>query len=80
MRSRCPDCGTPIGEPHLYGCEREACAECGSVLMACGCLLRLLPEAVQATCGGDVCFLPAQIWEPLLPVRRPSPYPSRRWV
>ena len=80
MRQRCVDGGTTIDAPHLSGCACEACPQCGGVLMACGCVLCLLPEAVQATCGGDVCFLPAQIWEPLLPVRRPYPCPSRRWV
>jgi hypothetical protein len=81
MSSRCPDCGAAIGEPHLYGCEREACAECGGVLMACGCLLRQLPDAVQRQCGGEICFLPQSIWGPLLTgKRRPYPYPPRRTV
>ncbi len=78
MRKRCVDGGTPIGAPHLYGCEREACPTCGGVLMRCGCLLRQLPEAVQRQCGGDVCFLPESVWAPLCPGRLPYPYPPRR--
>jgi len=79
MRQRGVDGGTPIGAPHLSGCEREACLWCGGVLMACSGVLCLLPEAGQVRCGSDVCFLPEQRWGPLQAGKRqPSPWPPRR--
>jgi hypothetical protein len=79
MHARGPDCGTAIGDRHLYGCGREACPHDGGVLMACGCLWQFLPEAVQMRCGGEVCFVPAAVWGPVLQGKRqPSPWPPRR--
>ena len=42
MPDSCDECGTPIGKLHEIFCIRERCPFCGSQLVSCGCISRIL--------------------------------------
>lgn len=51
MPSTCADCGCKAGELHELFCTKERCPFCGSQLVSCGCISKVLdlsPEEQEA--------------------------------
>lgn len=41
---RCGDCNCKVGHYHHWGCDAEACPECGQQMLSCNCLHKLKEE------------------------------------
>ena len=41
---RCGDCNCKVGHYHHWGCDSEACPECGMQMLSCGCFHILKEE------------------------------------
>ena len=71
---RCAAWGTPEEALHWYGCPQEPYPWCQYQLMSCGCLLDHVSSQDARRCGGEACFLPATVWQPILDAEGRIPY------